>query len=75
MEETSVLPQTALRYDVEITEEGRLELHVPFSPGERVIVFVVRERAAERFDDLLAASQSSLDFWDNPYDDEDWNSA
>ena len=25
--------------------------------------------------DLLSASQSSLEFWDNPLDDEDWNDA
>jgi predicted nucleotidyltransferase len=25
------------------------------------------------FDDLTAAASSSLDFWDNPLDDEDWN--
>jgi hypothetical protein len=23
--------------------------------------------------DLLTAAESSLDFWDNPFDDEDWN--
>jgi len=23
--------------------------------------------------DLLLAAESSLDFWDNPLDDEDWN--
>jgi len=27
------------------------------------------------FDDLLAAAESSLGFWDNPFDDEDWNDA
>ena len=27
----------------------------------------------EFFDDLTAAAQSSLDFWDNRFDDEDWN--
>lgn len=25
--------------------------------------------------DLQAAAQSSLDFWDHPWDDEDWNRA
>lgn len=29
--------------------------------------------SAESFDDLTAAAQSSLDFWDNPLDDDDWN--
>jgi len=31
--------------------------------------------STDTFDDLLAAAESSLDFWDNPYDDEDWNDA
>jgi hypothetical protein len=69
-----VQTQTALQYSVEIMEEGRLELDVPFLAGERVTVFVIRE-PAEDFYDLLEASESSLDFWDNPYDDEDWNEA
>ncbi|GEM_PF-7031963 len=25
--------------------------------------------------DLIQAAHSSLDFWDNPFDDEDWNNA
>ena len=29
----------------------------------------------EVWDDLVSAAQSSLGFWDNPYDDEDWNCA
>jgi hypothetical protein len=29
----------------------------------------------ESFDDLVEASGSSTDFWDNPLDDEDWNDA
>ncbi len=74
MVEAALMPQTALKYDVEVIEEGRVELHGPFSPGERVIVFVVKEDA-NIFDDLLEAAQSSLDFWDNPFDDEDWNNA
>ena len=74
MVETTLMPQTALKYEVEVTEEGRVELHGPFSPGEHVIVFVVKE-GTDSFDDLLEAAQSSLDFWNNPLDDEDWNSA
>ncbi len=27
----------------------------------------------DEFDDLLAVTATSIDFWDNPYDDEDWN--
>jgi hypothetical protein len=74
MAEAKSVPKTALRYDLEVIEEGRLELQGPFSPGERVIIFVVKE-GTDHFDDLLQAAQSSLDFWDNPFDDEDWNGA
>ena len=45
-----------------------------FQPGERLTVIVIRE-AAQEFDDLVAAAGSTLDFWDNPLDDEDWNAA
>ncbi|MGB0388978.1 MAG: hypothetical protein ACPGWR_29500 [Ardenticatenaceae bacterium] len=71
--------QTALKYDVEVIEEGVLQLDVPFSRGTRLLVFVLEEPAyslsRDTFDDLLQASESSLDFWDNPFDDEDWNNA
>jgi len=36
-----------------------------------VTVFVIEE--SDDFKDLLAASESGLDFWDNVFDDEDWN--
>jgi hypothetical protein len=68
------MTQTALKYDLEVREKGRVELHVPFPPGVRLTVFVIEE-PSDAFDDLVLASQSSLDFWDNPYDDEDWNNA
>ncbi|MEN6449303.1 MAG: hypothetical protein ABFC96_02335 [Thermoguttaceae bacterium] len=67
------LPQAALKYDAEVQEHGKLELTVPFSPGARVAVFVVEKN--DEFDDLTSAAQSSLAFWDNPMDDEDWNHA
>ena len=51
-----------------------LRVYVPFPPGARVTVFVVGG-SADICDDLLWAAQSSLDFWDNPFDDEDWNNA
>ena len=68
-----MVTQTALKYDVELKESGRLELDVPFPAGAHVIVFVIE--SGDTFDDLLMASASSLDFWNNPYDDEDWNNA
>ena len=67
-------PQTALKYDAEVSDSGRVELEVPFRTGTRVTVFVV-EQPIDRFADLASAAQSSLGFWDNPYDDEDWNNA
>lgn len=68
------MTQTALKFDVKVLEKGRVELQVPFPPGARLTVFVVEE-PVDNFSDLVSAAQSSLDFWDNPYDDEDWNNA
>ncbi len=67
-------PQAALKYEVEVQEHGHVELQVPFAAGVRVVVFVVPE-PQETFTDLMAAAESSLAFWDNPLDDEDWNNA
>lgn len=61
----------ALTCQATIGEAGRVELTVPLSPGTRVTVFVIEE-PSDTFDDLLQAAWSSLAFWDNPYDDEDW---
>jgi hypothetical protein len=72
--EFMMMPQTALKYNAEVLEEGRVEIHVPFPAGVRVTVFVVEE-PADPFNDLLSAARSGLDFWDNPFDDEDWNNA
>ena len=66
------MPQTALKYEVEVQAEGRVELQVPFPVGARVTVFVV-EDPGDDFSDLVSAAQTSLDFWDHPWDDEDWN--
>ena len=65
--------QTALKYDVEVNENGRVELTVPFPPGAHLTVFVIE--TGDVFDDLVSAAESSLDFWNNPWDDEDWNNA
>jgi hypothetical protein len=64
----------SFRYDFEIPTDGRLEVQVPLPAGSRVTVYVVEHQGRE-FDDLVAAAASSADFWDNPYDDEDWNNA
>ena len=62
--------QTALKYDTEVKDGGRLELEVPLAPGVHVTVFVI-ESPNGNPDDLVLASQSSLEFWDNLLDD-DW---
>ncbi len=59
--EIPMMSQTALKYDVEVKDDGRVELTVPFPPGAHVVVFVI-EAADEILADLLSAAQSSLDF-------------
>jgi len=71
--QTVRVPLTALEYDAEVLQDGRLELTVPLPPGARVAVFVIEK--SDEFKDLALASQSSLDFWNNSWDDEDWNNA
>jgi hypothetical protein len=63
-----------LRYDIQVPDNGRIELKVPLPAATHVTVYVVEQSDAE-LDDLLAASVSSTDFWNNPEDDEDWNDA
>ena len=65
---------TALKYDTEVQPGGRLELNVPLAPGIHVTVFVI-ESPNGALQDLLSASQSTLEFWNTPLDDEDWNNA
>jgi hypothetical protein len=61
-----------LKYEVEVLEQGRIELHVPFPVGQKIVVTIVQE-AADSFSDLVAAATSSIDFWDNSIDDAEWN--
>lgn len=65
---------TPFRYDLEVLPNGRIEVQLPLPAGAQVTVYVVEQTVAE-LDDLLAASSSSTDFWDNPRDDEVWNDA
>jgi len=62
------MQQTALKYDTEVKDGGRLELEVPLAPGVHVTVFVIESPDGDP-DDLVLASQNSLEFWDNPLDD------
>lgn len=67
-------PRTALTFEVQARDDGKVEFAGSFQPGERLTVIVIRE-ASQEFDDLVAAAGSTLDFWANPLDDEDWNAA
>ncbi len=66
--------QTALKYDLEVQENGQVQFQVPFPRGSHLVVFVL-EVPSDEVEDLMSAAQSSLDFWDNPIDDEEWNRA
>jgi hypothetical protein len=72
--ENKMLSQTALKYDLEVKEDGQVQFQVPFPSGSHLVVFVM-EVPLDDTDDLMIAAQSSLDFWDNPIDDEEWNHA
>ena len=71
---TPPTPQTALKYEAQVSLDGRLELSVLLPPGANVVVFVIPQ-SADYFADPVGASQTGLDFWDNPVDDDDWNNA
>lgn len=68
MEKVAYFPQKALMYQARVNSEGRIDLPVPLSPGTDVTIFVIEE--TDTFSDLLHAAQTSLDFWDNPLDDD-----
>ncbi len=65
--------RTALACETEVQDDGRVEVTVPLSQGTKVVVFVVQ--GGDQMQDLVSASESTLGFWDNPLDDEDWNNA
>lgn len=67
---TSNLP---LRFDLQVSADGRVEIQAPALAGQPVTILVVPQ--GDDLEELRAAASSSTDFWDNPYDDEDWNGA
>ena len=67
------VPQSAWSFETEVGADGRIEVSTPLPPRARVRVFVLEQ--GDEFADLVGAAQSSLGFWDNPLDDEDWNDA
>ena len=71
---SQTMPQPALKYSLPVQKDGRVELELPLPQGAWVEIFVV-QKPADDFYDLVLASESSLGFWDNHWDDEDWNNA
>jgi hypothetical protein len=74
MPESTAGSNGVVKYRLQVDDHGRVELDVPFAPGARVVVLVAPDRG-EGIADLTTAAESSLGFWDNPLDDEDWNDA
>ncbi len=68
------MPRAAFKFETKVQPEGKVELTVPIPEGSRVEVFVITEETDE-FRDLVNASSSSTEFWDNPIDDAEWNNA
>lgn len=66
----------ALRYNAEVDAEGRVFLpRLTLLPGTSIEVLVLIPDEVDETDALAAASISTMDFWDNPIDDEVWNNA
>jgi hypothetical protein len=65
------LNQSPLQYEVEVGEQGQIQLQVPFTVGQKIVVLVM-EPLQDNIDDLVAASTSSLVFWDNNIDAAEW---
>lgn len=64
----------AFTFTTQVNGEGKVELDVPLPPGTHVEV-VVLSPEKDDFESLVEASNSATDFWNNPFDDEDWNNA
>lgn len=66
----------ALRIEAEVSARGTLKLpRLALQKGTPVEVIVLVPNRRDDFEDLKQASTTSLDFWDNPTDDEVWNDA
>jgi len=68
------MPLKAFQYDLTTGPNGAVQFSVPLPAGTAVQVVVLTPEHDE-FDELVHAAVSSTDFWDNPFDDEDWNNA
>lgn len=66
----------AIKFKTQVTPRGTLRLpRLELEEGTPVeVIVLVRDEEVE-FADLLQASETSLDFWDNEIDDRIWNDA
>ena len=63
----------AFKYHSVVKKKGVIELsEIPLPEGARVKVIILPE---EESAEMIKASESSLDFWENPIDNSIWNNA
>lgn len=66
----------AFRYVAEVDAEGKVALPAfALEAGTSIEIIVLVPQQDAETDALLAASASSLEFWDNAIDDAIWNNA
>ena len=66
----------ALKYRAEVGADGEVTLpRLRLSQGTPVEIIVLVRASEDEADGLLRASVKTMDFWDNPVDDEVWNKA
>jgi hypothetical protein len=64
----------ALKYYTSVQQDGRVEIDkVPLKVGTKLEVILLETE--DEFEDLMKASESGLEFWNNEIDDEVWNNA
>ena len=62
----------ALKFYASIGEDGKIDFpELGKLKGRKAEIIILPLEGS--FEDLLMASESSLEFWDNPIDDEIWN--
>lgn len=67
------MPQT-YKYRTTVKRGRKVEItRVPLKVGTPLEVILVEKNGS--FEELLKASESNIDFWNNPIDDETWNNA
>jgi hypothetical protein len=70
----TMTPCKAFRLELDTLPGGKIEFALPLPAGSRVEVVVIA-RAADEFQGLRDAAALTMDFWDNPEDDAEWNNA